>query len=181
MYFQEIKIPQEVEVEVRDNLVKVKGPKGELERRFETKTVKGSVKIEKIENKVRVSSESENRKVKALIGTIIAHIRNMITGVTKGFVYKLRGVYSHFPFNIKVEKDKILIQNFLGERVPRVAERVENVEVKVDGLEITLYGIDKEKVGLMATKLEQATRITARDRRTFQDGIYLVSVSEGEQ
>jgi large subunit ribosomal protein L6 len=180
MYSQEILIPPEVSLEVSGNIVKVKGPKGELEREFETKTEKGSVKIEKVENKVRVSSESENRKVKALVGTIIAHIRNMIIGVTKGFVYKLRGVYSHFPFNIKVEPDKVLILNFLGERAPRVAKRVEGVEVKVDGLEITLTGIDKEKVGLMANRLELATRITARDRRTFQDGIYLISASEGE-
>jgi large subunit ribosomal protein L6 len=180
MYFEEIDIPEGISAEVLRNLVKVKGPKGELSRNFELKTVKGSVKIEKIENKIRISSESENRKVKALIGTLIAHIRNMFIGVEKGFTYKLRGVYSHFPFNIKVEEDKVLIQNFLGERTPRIAKRVEGVEIKVNGLEITLTGIDKEKVGLMASRLEQATRVTGRDRRTFQDGIYLISASEGE-
>ena len=169
---KEVEIPENVKVEINDKKVKVSGEKGELEREFKTFF---DIKIEKVDNKVKVSSDSERRKVKAMVGTIAAHIRNMIKGVTKGFTYKLKVVYSHFPITVKVEEDKVLIQNFLGEKVPRVAKRVEDVEIKVNGPEITLFGIDKEKVGLMANRLEQACRIKAKDRRVFQDGIWIVS------
>lgn len=170
MYSQEINIPEGVTIEIEGKKVKVKGEKGELEREFKTFF---DIKIEKSEEKIIVSSESERRKVKAMVGTIIAHLRNLLKGVTKGFTYKLKIVYSHFPISVKVEEDKILIQNFLGERVPRVAKRVEGVEVKVEGQEVIVSGIDLEKVGLMASRLEQACRIKGKDRRIFQDGLWI--------
>ena len=171
MYFKEVEIPEGVNVEILGKKVKVSGPKGNLEREFK---IKEDIKIEKKENKLIVSSESERRKIKALVGTIAAHIRNMVKGVTKGFTYKLKVVFTHFPVKVKVEDDKVLIENFLGERVPRVAKRVEGVEIQVKGQDIILTGIDIEKVGLMASRLEQACRITGKDRRVFQDGIWIV-------
>lgn len=172
MYLQQVIIPEGINVELEGKKVKVKGPKGELEREFKTFF---DIKMEKTEGKVVVSSESERRKVKAMVGTIVAHIKNIIKGVTQGFTYKLKVVYSHFPITVKVEEDKVLIQNFLGERVPRVAKRIEDVEVKVEGADITVSGIDVEKVGLMVSRLEKACKIRARDRRIFQDGIWLYS------
>jgi len=171
MYFKEVEIPEGVNVEILGKKVKVSGPKGNLEREFK---IKEDIKIEKKENKLIVSSESERRKIKALVGTIAAHIRNMVKGVTKGFTYKLKVVFTHFPVKVKVEDDKVLIENFLGERVPRVAKRVEGVDIQVKGQDIILTGIDIEKVGLMASRLEQACRITGKDRRVFQDGIWIV-------
>jgi ribosomal protein L6P/L9E len=58
MYFEEINIPKEVSAEVIGSLVKVKGPKGELSRNFELKTVKGSVKIEKRKSMVKQHSKN---------------------------------------------------------------------------------------------------------------------------
>lgn len=171
MYFKQVEIPEGVSVEVLEKKVKVSGPKGSLEREFK---IKEDIKIEKKENKIIVSSESKRRKIKALVGTIAAHIKNMIKGVTKGFTYTLKVVFTHFPVKVKVEEDKVLIENFLGERVPRVAKRVEGVDVQVKGQDIILTGIDVEKVGLMANRLEQACRITGRDRRIFQDGVWIV-------
>jgi len=172
MYSQQAAIPEGIDIEIEGKKVKVKGSKGELEREFKTFF---DIKVEKKENKVVVSSESERRKVKAMVGTIVAHIKNMIKGVTQGFTYKLKVVYSHFPITIKVEGDKVLIQNFLGERVPRVAKRVEGVEVKVEGSDIIVSGMDVEKVGLIANRLEQACKVKARDRRIFMDGVWLYS------
>jgi large subunit ribosomal protein L6 len=172
MYFKELRIPEGVKIELTDWRVRVLGPKGELEREF-----KGlfGLKIERAENRIRVSSESERREKKALVGTVIAHIRNMCRGVTKGYTYKLRAVYSHFPMKITVEGDRVLIHNFLGERKPRVAKIVGDTEVKVEGLDITVTGINKEDVGLTSSNLEQSTRIKGRDRRVFQDGIWLIA------
>ncbi|MEM7826255.1 MAG: 50S ribosomal protein L6 [Candidatus Aenigmatarchaeota archaeon] len=171
MYSLELKIPENVKVEVQGLKVKVSGEKGELEREFKEK----GIKIEKVDQKLLVSSESERKKMRALVGTIVAHVKNMIKGVTKGFTYKLKVVYSHFPVTVKVEGDKVLIQNFLGERVPRVAKIVGNTQVKVEGSEITVSGINIEEVGQTAANIEQACRIVGYDRRKFLDGIYIVS------
>lgn len=175
MFSKELIIPQGVQVELSGNKVKVKGSKGELEKSFD---MKNNVKLEQAEGKLKVMSESDRRTKKAIAGSIAAHIRNMIEGVTKGYVYKLRVVYSHFPVTVKVEGDKVLIQNFLGERTSRVAKIVGKVEVKVEGGDITVTGMDIDEVSGVAANIEQATRISGRDRRVFQDGCWIVSKGE---
>lgn len=175
MYSKEIEIPEGVGAELLENKIKVSGPKGNLEKSFQ---LTKEVKMEKVDNKIKVFSESERRDVKALIGTIAAHIKNLFEGVTKGFTYRLKVVFSHFPITVKVEGDKVLIQNFLGERTARIAKIVGNTEVKVSGQEITVSGIDLEKVSQTAANIEQATRIVGYDRRRFPDGIFIVSKGE---
>ena len=171
MIAKEIQVPEGVKTEIIDSVLKVVGPKGTVERKLD---IPKDIKVEIEGNKVKVSSEIERRKIKAIVGTVIAHVRNMIIGVTKGYKYKLKAVYSHFPISVKVDGDKLLIQNFLGERKPREAKILPNVKVEVKGTEITVSGIDVEAVGQTAANIEQATRITGKDRRVFQDGIYIV-------
>ena len=175
MYSRELKIPDGVEIKVEGTNVEVNGPKGKVERKF---VITGDIKIKKEGNLIKVFSESDRRKVKALIGTIIAHIKNAINGVTKGYIYKLKVVYSHFPITVKVEGDKVLIQNFLGERTPRIAKIVGSAKVEVKGPEITVSGIDKEEVGQTAGNIERACRIVGKDRRRFMDGIWIVKKGE---
>jgi len=172
MYSKEISIPQEVNFEVSSTLISVSGNKGKLDKPLR---LPKDIKMEKMDSKVKVFTENERRKSKAIVGTAIAQIRNMIEGVQKGFTYKLKVVYSHFPVTVKAEKDKIVIQNFLGERKPRIAKIVGNVEVKIDGQDITVSGIDVDEVGLTAHNLEQATRRTGFDKKVFMDGIYITS------
>ncbi len=172
MYSKEVIIPEEVKIEVENNRIKISGPKGELEREFKTFL---EIKIEKVENKLVVSSEFERRKIKSMVGTIASHVGNMIKGVTKGFTYKLKIIYSHFPVKVNVEGDKILIQNFLGEKLPRIAKIVGNVEVKVEGPDVVISGINRENVGQTSANIEQATRIKGYDRKVFMDGIYIAS------
>ena len=171
MYSNELIIPENVNVEVSGRKVKVSGPKGSLEREFEL----GKIKIEKNENKIVVSSETEKRKVKALVGTFTAHIKNLIGGVINGYTYKLKVIFSHFPVQVKAEKDKVLFLNFLGEKTPRVAKIVGKAEVKIEGQDITVTGIDLEEVGQTASNLELATRRTGFDKKVFQDGCYISS------
>ncbi|HKZ45413.1 MAG TPA: 50S ribosomal protein L6 [archaeon] len=172
MYSKDVVVPESVKIEIEGNKVKVFGEKGILEKTFKATF---GVKMEKQESKVKVSSESERRKVKALVGAIAAHIRNMINGVTKGYIYRLRVIYSHFPITVKVEGSKVMISNFLGERVPRVAKIFGEVKVKIEGQDIIVTGIDIDDVGLTAGSIEQSTRVTARDRKVFQDGAWIVS------
>jgi len=167
---EEIEIPEGVEVTVENNVVKVKGPKGELERELKYP----EVKIFMEDGKVVIYKDFPRKNDIAIVRTFKAHINNMIKGVTEGFTYKLKVVYSHFPITVKVQGDKVVIENFLGEKAPRLAQILPGVKVKVKGQEIVVEGIDKEKVGQTAANIEQATRITKWDRRVFQDGIYIV-------
>jgi large subunit ribosomal protein L6 len=165
-----VDIPDGVEVEISGMKVKVKGPKGELERDFSH--ARGVI-IRKEEGKVIVETFFANARKRALVGTIAAHIRNMITGVTKGFRYKLKIIYSHFPMNIQVKGDKVVISNFLGEKAPRIARIMPGVTVKVQGQDVIVEGIDIEKVAQTAANLELATKVKDKDRRKFVDGIYI--------
>jgi len=168
---KELIIPENVKVEVIDKRVKVSGPNGELGKELKYFF---DITITKKENKIIVTSTSDRKKVKAMVGTIIAHIRNMIKGVTEGFTCKLRVVYSHFPVTVKVEGDKVMIHNFLGETLPRTAQIVGNTKVNIQGQDIILTGPNKEDVGQTCGNIEQACRISKYDRRVFMDGIYRI-------
>ena len=169
-YFKEVEIPDGVSVEVDGLKVKVKGPKGELTRDFSH--AKG-VFIRVEDGKVIVESYLANSRRRALVGTLAAHIKNMILGVTKGFRYKLKIIYSHFPISVRVEGDKVIISNFLGEKAPRVAKIMPGVSVKVKGQDVIVEGIDIEAVGQTAANIEAATKVRDLDRRKFMDGIYI--------
>ena len=167
-----VEIPDGVSIDVNGMKVKVSGPKGALEKEFKTKE---EVHIDKEDGKIKIWALFPRRKTKAMVGTIRAHINNMITGVTKGYTYKLRIHYRHFPMNVSVEGNKVVIKNFLGEKYPRYADILDGVNVKVKGKEeIIVEGIDREKVGQTAANIEQATIVRKRDPRVFVDGIYIV-------
>ncbi|GAB6147830.1 50S ribosomal protein L6 [Stetteria hydrogenophila] len=165
-----VDVPEGVEVEVNGMNVRVKGPKGELSRDFSH--AKGVI-IRKEGNQVIVEAYFANARKRALVGTIASHIKNMITGVTKGFRYKLKIIYSHFPVNIQIKGDQVLISNFLGEKASRVARILPGVTVKVQGQDVIVEGIDIEKVAQTAANIEAATKVKDKDRRKFVDGIYI--------
>ena len=104
----------------------------------------------------------------------------MITGVTKGFKYKMRFCYAHFPINVtnvkEAGKDYVEIRNFLGEKKVRRVQLLEGVnytrtaDVK-DQIEIS--GIDITKVSLSCAQISQSTAVKNKDIRKFLDGIYV--------
>jgi len=167
---KEVEIPAEVEVKINGAKVIVKGPRGSLERDFShAKGIIMSVK----DDKFVVEAYFANARKRALVGTVAAHVKNMITGVMKGFRYKLKIIYSHFPITANVKDDKVIITNFLGEKSPRVANVMPGVKVKVQGQDIIIEGTDIEKVAQTAANIERATKIKDLDRRKFMDGIYI--------
>jgi len=171
---KEIEIPEGVQVEIADNMVRVEGPKGKLERELSYP----HISIKKEDSKVIVRCELPKKSEKALVGTFAAHIENMIKGVTKGFVYKMKVVYSHFPIKVSVKDGEVLIDNFLGEQYPRKAKIFGDVKVRVEKDDVILEGIDREQVGQTAANIEHATHVKNRDIRVFQDGIYITSKGE---
>ncbi len=165
-----VDIPDNVDVVVEGHKVTVRGPKGEVTRDF---SFADKVRIEVEDRRVVVMTFFARRRDVAQVYAISAHIKNMILGVTKGFRYWLRIVYSHFPISVKVEGDKVLIENFIGERSPRVARIIGNAKVKVQKNDIIVEGINLEEVSQTAANIEQATKIRGLDRRVFADGIYI--------
>ena len=114
-----IEIPEGFEVEIDKFKTTVKGPKGTLERNFYSPLFKKDIVMKKDGNKIIVSADSKRKKVKAMLGTIESHIKNMFIGLTDGYTAKLKIVYMHFPFTIKITGSEVAINNFLGEKLAR--------------------------------------------------------------
>jgi large subunit ribosomal protein L6 len=166
----EVKIPENVGIEIIGNTIKVSGTKGTLERTFQYP----SVKFKRENTTLHIFAEKKKRRFKAILHTYRAHINNMIKGVTTGFTYHLKVVQTHFPITVKTDATHFFVENFFGENVPRKLKLIPGVKVEIDGKDIYIKGIDKEKCGLFAGQLEKLTQwVHKKDRRKFQDGIYI--------
>ena len=170
-----VEIPENVKVRIDQNVVSVEGPLGKLERNFSH----APIAIQRGDGEVVVEAVSTDKKRMAMVGTIRSHVRNMMTGVVKGFTYKLKIVYAHFPMSIKVTDREIIIENFSGERKPRRVKRSGSVDVTLSGDDVILKGLDIEEVSQLAASIEQKTKIKKKDPRIFLDGIYVYESGEG--
>jgi large subunit ribosomal protein L6 len=169
--FKEIEIPEGVNIEINKATIVVKGPEGEIKKTFKI----GKVELKKENNKVIIGNAKATKREKKLMNTICAHIKNLILGVQNKFEYKVKICFSHFPFTVNVEGNKVEIKNFLGEKVPRVLHLPKEVETRADKEYVTITSIDKELAGRVASDFEKITKIRGRDKRVFQDGIYITT------
>ena len=179
-----------VEVDVYARKIKVKGPLGTLQRDFKhismdirkvsgemmgfTEEVDGAAAL--AANYIKVDLWFATRKQLACVRTICSHIENLFTGVTQGFTYKMRFVYSHFPINVTLSGEDVEIRNFLGEKRVRKIKLLPGVKYDRSANvkdEIHLIGIDIAAVSLTAAQIQQATNIRHKDLRKFLDGIYV--------
>jgi len=170
-----VKIPEDVDVKIEGRAITVSGAIGTLTRDFSHAFL--SIREEK--QSIKVRTNWPRKKEAATVGTVCSHINNMIIGVTKGFTSKLKIVFSHFPISIKIEDKKIIIENFTGERSPRIAQVVGNVKVSVKSDDVIIQGTNLEDVSQTAANIEQATKVKAKDPRVFLDGIYVYERVEG--
>jgi len=168
---EEVPVPGAVKVELRERVLTVRGPKGTVSREF----FHPRLRLSHSGGKVRVETRSASRREKALVGTWAAHVKNMIRGVERPWVYNMKAVYAHFPVKMTVKDGALVIENFLGERHPRRAKIVGDTKVTVKGQELIIEGPNIEDVGQTAANIEMATRVRNRDPRVFQDGIYITS------
>ena len=169
--YQEIEIPEGIEVKIEGNSLNVKGSEGELEKSFNVNELDFGIK----EGKIIIGSKKARKTEKKKINTFAAHIRNMLKGVTEKFEYQLKTCFNHFPITVEVQGNGAVIKNFLGEKITRGCKILNGVEVKVDKDIITVSSADRESAGQTAANFEKATRISSKDRRVFQDGIFIIN------
>ncbi|MCZ7357309.1 MAG: 50S ribosomal protein L6 [Candidatus Methanoperedens sp.] len=166
-------IPEGVNITISNTTVSISGPLGSLQRELWYPRVS----IKKADSEVIIETDETRREQLAILGTFESHLKNMITGVTKGYEYKMKMVYSHFPIQLKTEGNQLLIANFLGEKKSRKANILGNTKVTIKGDQVIVNGINKEEVGQTTANIQQATKIRRFDPRVFQDGVYLVERS----
>ena len=170
-----IALPEGARASIAGDVITVSKDGQSLSREFRHH----KVEVRAVNGDLEVFVNLPRRSDKALAGTWAAHLRNMVLGIDEGFEYRLKAVFSHFPMSLKVDGKQMIINNLFGEKVPRVAKlpwAPAEVEVRVENkTDVVVRGADREKVGQTAANIERACRIKKRDRRVFQDGIYIVS------
>ncbi|KZN25745.1 MULTISPECIES: 50S ribosomal protein L6 [unclassified Haladaptatus] len=165
----EIEIPDEVSADVDHLDVTIEGPEGSVTRRLWYPNI--SVTVE--DDAVVIESDVTDAKTNATVGTFESHVRNMVHGVSEEWEYKMEVFYSHFPMQVRSEGDEVVIENFLGEKAPRRTNVHGDTVVEVSDEELSLRGPSIEDVGQTAADIEQLTRVSGKDTRVFQDGVYI--------
>ncbi|GAB2223317.1 hypothetical protein Droror1_Dr00017457 [Drosera rotundifolia] len=175
-----MEIPDEVSIKVHAKIIEVEGARGRLVRDFKHLNLDFQLGVDEETGKKKLKVESwfGSRKTTASIRTAMSHVNNLIVGVTKGYRYKMRMVYAHFPINASITNGNqgIEIRNFLGEKRVRKVDMLDGVTItrseKVKD-ELILDGNDIELVSRSAALINQKCHVKNKDIRKFLDGIYV--------
>jgi len=167
---EEIEIPEGISAAIENSRIIMKKNNDELQVKLNARiktTIEGS--------KIILEIKKATKNSKKIFGTIKAHIKNMIKGLTKKFKYRLQISNVHFPMSVAFDKDKseIVVKNFLGEKKERRIKIAEGVDARVNKDEIELESVNIEKAGQCAADIEKGTKVRNKDRRIFQDGIFI--------
>ncbi|MBE3576775.1 MAG: 50S ribosomal protein L6 [Limnochordales bacterium] len=140
-----VKIPAGVEVAVEGNVVRVKGPKGELQREFHP-----DMKIEVVDGSIKVTRPSDEKEHRALHGLTRALIANMVRGVTEGYQKALE--ISGVGYRAARQGNKLVLS--IGFSHPVEIEIPPGIEIDVPTpTKMTVRGVDKELVGQVAARI----------------------------
>lgn len=153
-------------------VAEVTGPRGTLSKNF------GHLKVDLTfeGNTLKAELWWGSKKGNACIRSVISHVKNMIVGVTKGYRYKMRMVYAHFPINVTIEGKKVEIRNFLGDKVCRLVTLPDGVKIERGADvkdQLILEGNDIGDVSQSAANIQQICTARNKDIRKFLDGIYV--------
>ena len=108
-------------------VVTIKGAKGEVTRNF----YDPQVSITQQDGNLVVVAKDATRREKKRLFTYMAHMKNMMNGVTRQHVYKVKVCSGHFPMNVSINNNQMSVKNFLGEKLPRILKITEGVSVLV--------------------------------------------------
>lgn len=144
---QPIPVPSGVEVQIENNKVTVKGPKGELSQQFSEALI-----IELEEGVITVSRPDDTRENRALHGLTRTLVSNMVTGVSEGFFKNLEIVGVGYRAAMNGED----LEMQLGFSHPVIVKAEENISFEVPApTKITVRGIDKQRVGQIAAEIRR--------------------------
>jgi len=142
---QPIPLPQGVEVQINGTLVKVKGPKGELERDLHRDMI-----IRMDENSIVVERPSDNKLHRSLHGLTRTLLNNMVVGVTRGFEKSLE--LTGVGYRASKQGNKLVLA--VGYSHPVEITPPAGLEIDVPApTKIVVRGMDKEKVGALAANI----------------------------
>jgi len=174
----ELEAPAGVKVAKESNTLLVKGKLGAVKKDF-TK-LPATISVEG--NKITIKPYGKRKRDLAVTHTARSIIESMIKGVEKGYTYKLKIIFAHFPISVKIKGKEVSVENFFGERSPRVSRIIgEATKVNVIGEDVVIQGPSLEDVSQTAANIELSTRIKNKDQRVFLDGLYVYSREEGIQ
>ncbi|AFS82688.1 50S ribosomal protein L6 [Candidatus Nitrosopumilus sediminis] len=171
----QVDIPEGVTVTVNKHMVSFVGPLGKTHKSFRNIPIN----IEVNEGKVLLTAINQKKKDYAILHTARSIIRNICEGLVTGYTIKMKVVFSHFPITVKVEGKKILIENFQGERAPRITHSVGNTKVIPKGEDVILTGEVWTDVTQTAANIELKSKVKNKDHRVFLDGIYSFEKNKG--
>ena len=171
----EVIIPEGVKVTLNKHMLSFVGPLGKTFKSFRSIPVNINI----AENKVVLNSIGSRKRDYAILHTARSIIRNICEGLVEGYTIKMKIVYAHFPITLKVEGKKILIENFQGERAPRITKIVGNTKVIPKGEDVILTGEVWTDITQTAANIELKTKVKNKDHRVFLDGIYSFEKKKG--
>lgn len=169
-----VDIPSDVSAALDGNVLTVKGPLGTATKDFR----KIPVGMEVGGGKVSLKALGRRKKNYAIMNTSRSLVRNLCDGVTDGYTIKMKVVYAHFPITVKVQDNRVLIENFQGERAPRVVRIVGQTKVESKGEDVVVSGHVLTDVSQTAANIQQGTKVKGKDHRVFLDGIYVYEKSK---
>ena len=168
---EEIEIPNGITAAIEETLLIIKKDNQELKREINLLI---NIKVEG--NKIILETKKSTKREKRILGTFVAHIKNIIKGLNNKFKYRLQAVSVHFPMTLSIDKEKneLVVKNFLGEKTDRRIKLVEGADVKINKDIIEIESANKELAGQCSANIEKGTKITNKDRRIYQDGVYII-------
>ena len=168
-------IPDKVKVSLTKRILSVEGPLGKTRRDF--KRIPVDLHVEG--KNIVIKSLGSRKRDYAIFNTAQSIIKSLLKGVHKGYTFKMKIVYAHFPITVKVKDGKILVENFQGERAARISKIYGDTKVVTKGDDVILTGPVLTDVSQTAASLQQNTKVKNKDHRVFLDGIYLFEKSSG--
>ncbi len=171
-------IPDFIKLTLDGKKVTIDGKRGKLVKDFSHAR---AVKITKTDKQLIFSVDFPRKRERAMLRTLAAHVENAILGVTKGFTYKMKLVYAHFPFTVEDKGDEIIVANFIGERGMRTVKKMGDIKVEITKDDLIISGADKDSVSQTCAKLRLITKIKKKDPRIYQDGLYVFEKLVGDE
>ena len=131
-------------------------------------------------DKVTIKPYGKRKRDLAVTNTVRSIIQSLVKGVEKGYIYKVKVIFAHFPISVKVKGKEVHVENFFGERSSRVARiQGDATKVEIQGEDVLVKGPSLEDVSQTAANIEQSTKIKDKDQRVFLDGLYIYAREEG--